>query len=49
MQRPTAEDAVSEDELDRLLAQPNRACPTGRRNLALGGGQAGEPGCWREE
>ena len=35
MQRPTAEDAVSEDELDRLLAQPNRACPTGRRNLAL--------------
>ena len=35
MQRPTAEDALSEEQLDRLLAQPNRAYPTGKRNLTL--------------
>ena len=35
MQRPTAEDALTEEELDRLLAQPNPAYPTGKRNLGL--------------
>lgn len=35
MRRPTAEDALTEEELDRLLAQPNPAYPTGKRNLAL--------------
>ena len=35
MPRPTAQDALTEEELDRLLAQPNPRCPTGRRNLAL--------------
>lgn len=35
MLRPTAQDALTEEELDRLLAQPNPRCPTGKRNLAL--------------
>ena len=35
MSRPTAQDALTEEELDRLLAQPNPRCPTGKRNLAL--------------
>ena len=35
MQRPTAEDALSEEQLDRFLAQPNRDYPTGKHNLAL--------------
>ncbi len=35
MPRPTAQDALTEDELDQLLAQPNQRCPTGKRNLAL--------------
>ena len=35
MARPTAQDALTEEELDRLLAQPNPRCPTGKRNLAL--------------
>jgi integrase/recombinase XerD len=35
MSRPTAQDALTEEELDRLLAQPNPRCPTGQRNLAL--------------
>ena len=35
MQRPTAEDALTEEELDRLLEQPNTAYPTGKRNRAL--------------
>ncbi len=35
MPRATAQDALTEEELDRLLAQPNPHCPTGKRNLAL--------------
>ena len=35
MGRPTAQDALTEEELDRLLLQPNPRYPTGRRNLAL--------------
>lgn len=35
MPRPTAQDALTEEELDRLLDQPNPRCPTGKRNLAL--------------
>lgn len=35
MPRLSSQDALSEDELDRLLAQPNPGSPTGKRNLAL--------------
>ncbi len=35
MERPTAEDALTEEELDRLLDQINTRYPTGKRNLAL--------------
>ena len=35
MARPTAQDALTEEELDHLLTQPNLRCPTGKRNLAL--------------
>lgn len=35
MPRPTSQDALSEEELDTLLAQPNHRSATGKRNLAL--------------
>ena len=35
MDRPTAQDALTEEELDRLLAQVSTRYPSGRRNLAL--------------
>lgn len=35
MARPTAQDAMTEEELERLLATVNTTSPTGKRNLAL--------------
>lgn len=35
MIRPTAQDALTEEELDRLLDQPDARYPSGRRNLAI--------------
>ena len=35
MDRPTAQDALTEEELNRLLAQPSPRYPSGKRHLAL--------------